>query len=229
MIDNASYKILKYSKIYSRLTSQTGRFYSFIYLSRYFFLICLLFLIQFGCSIFLPAQTVLAAGSSADIQITGASNPPGFLPALLTVHVNEPVTFINYDPSSVTHTIIASDGSFTSSPIAPGKEWTVVFTKEGAHEYRDSVATQSMVGDILVIPASVSLLPTASDSAQATAVAAIKSGKNPPPVSSLPSATSRSSNNTFIISIIGIATIVFILLCIGVFLFYRSRSSSSTP
>jgi len=98
------------------------------------FIALLLFCIS-GFFISIPEHTVFAADTSALIEITGSANPPGFLPALLTVHVGESVTFLNVDPSSVSHTLTTTDNSFTSPSIAAGKEWTVVFKEVGSHEY----------------------------------------------------------------------------------------------
>jgi len=121
-----------------------------------------------------------AAGETVTIHITGSTQPPGFLPALLTIHVYDTVIFINQTSPTGSFSIVADDGAFSSPAIAPGKQWIVTFNTPGEHEYHISTHSSRMVGVIIVVPNAVSLLPTPAPGIEATVVALVKAGKTPP-------------------------------------------------
>ena len=135
-------------------------------------------------------RTVQAAGETVIIQITGSAQPPGFLPALLTIHVYDTVIFVNQTaPPTSSFAIVADDGTFSSPAIAPGKQWIVSFKTPGEHEYHTSTHSSRMVGVIIVVPNSVSLLPTPAPGLEATVVALVKAGKTPPDTLIVPTPT----------------------------------------
>ena len=55
-----------------------------------------------------------------------------FTPNSLTVKVGTKVTWTNHD--SVTHTVTANQGAFTS-PVLPGSSFSFTFTKAGTYAY----------------------------------------------------------------------------------------------
>lgn len=126
----------------------------------------------------LPAHNAHAQGEIATIQIVGPT--PGFSPALLTVHVFDYVVFINQTAPAANVTIAADDGTFSSPAIAPGKQWATTFNSPGAYEYHDTTNPPHMVGEIVVVASSVTLLTTPAPQVEATAIALIQSGKTPP-------------------------------------------------
>jgi plastocyanin len=140
----------------------------------------------------ITSRGVRAEGESATVQISGPLQPPGFSPALLTIHVNDYVVFINQSSPAATYAIAADDGSFTSPPIAPGKQWTVALNNPGEYEYHATSSPKRMLGEILVAANSISLLPTAAPEISATAIAMIEAGKTPPDNLAVPTPTPTS-------------------------------------
>lgn len=140
----------------------------------------------------IPAR---AASSSITVQITGASQPPGFLPSLVTIHSGDVVNFVNDATPPASYTIVANDGSFSSPAIASKQQWNNTFPKVGTYEYHASGSSQYMVGEVVVVPVSVKLLSTPAPSAQATAIAAIRANKQPPPLPTTVPSTLTGSNN----------------------------------
>lgn len=130
------------------------------------------------------AHAQQAQGESIMVQITGAAQPPGFLPALLTVHLYDTVVFVNQSAPAATYAISAQDGSFASPAIAHGEQWAVTVNATGPHPYSVS-SVSTMVGEIFVVANTVSLLPTPLPQAQATVDAALTAGKSPPDVTGL--------------------------------------------
>ncbi len=120
---------------------------------------------------FLRPAVARADTTSITIEITGLDNPPGFLPALLTVHVNDTVVFLNDASPAATYSVAATDQSFASPPIAPGQQWSTTFTTPGVHDYTDPASSSQMYGELVVVPASVQLLSTPQPGAVATALA----------------------------------------------------------
>ena len=61
-----------------------------------------------------------------------------FMPATITVHPGDTVTWTNQD--SIPHTATATDGkTFDSGAIDPGASWRFVFTKAGEYTYRCAI------------------------------------------------------------------------------------------
>lgn len=143
-------------------------------------LLLALSLVIFGLIFAFPVQARNDQGASEAIQITGVQQPPGFFPALLTVHVNDYITFVNLSSPPETASIAASGGSFSSPPISPGKLWTLTLGNPGEYEYHDTAVPPRMTGVIIVVPEAISLLPTPQPAIAATALALIESGKTPP-------------------------------------------------
>ena len=153
-------------------------------------LVCMLCL---PCSIALTqfslpyAHAQQKQGESITVQITGATQPPGFLPALLTVHLYDTVVFVNQSAPAATYAIVAQDGSFASPAIVHGEQWAVTVNTTGPHPYGVS-SMSTMVGEIFVVANTVPLLPTPLPQAQATVNAALTTGKSPPDVTGLSTA-----------------------------------------
>ena len=112
-----------------------------------------------------------APTAALTVRITGVDRSPGFVPDLLTVHAGDTVIFTNVATPGATYMVVASDQSFASPAIAPGQQWSHVFTQIGQIEYTDPAHASLMVGLITVVPASTPLLPTPRPEARATAIA----------------------------------------------------------
>ncbi len=116
------------------------------------------------------AAAPFIASDIATITITGDQAPPGFAPAILTVHVNDTVVFANPTTSTRSYQISANDGAFASTSLGPGETWSWQPNQTGAFEYHENTNVQTMVGEIFVVPANVTLLPTPAPMAVATAI-----------------------------------------------------------
>lgn len=119
-----------------------------------------IFLTALFASVLLPQHLARAAGGMVTIHITGISRPPGFLPDIAAVHVNDVIVFTNDARPAQTYTLAADDGSFFSPPIATGTQWHLTLTKPGTYEYHAVGIALQMVGTILVAPASITFLST---------------------------------------------------------------------
>lgn len=183
------------------------------------------------CICLIPLTLAKAQGNNATVQILGPLQPPGFSPALLTVHVNDYVTFVNQSSPPATFTIASDNGQFSSPALAPGKIWTITLSNPGAYEFHDAATPPHMVGEIIVVPDTISLLPTPEPGVAATALALIESGKTPPDTIALvtPSPTpgtiqrlpsSRSSTPINILVVVGVG-LLFLALLIGAILLLR--------
>ena len=191
----------------------------------------LIFFLSFISIFFLRPQHAAAIGETIVVQITGPTQPPGFSPALLTIHMYDTVIFVNR--TTVAYAVSSEDGSFSSSAIPAGQQWRVTFSSLGSYEYHTTVAPQRMVGEILVVSDSVSLLPTPMPQIEATVVALIKAGKHPPDVVTLPTTTApvvkyratTSLLNTFlsplILGISGGSLLVLALIFFSIVLYRR--------
>ena len=71
----------------------------------------------------------IAATTTQTVVIDGTA----FSPLTLTVRRGDRVRWVNKDPFP--HTATASDRSFDSHDIAPGKSWTYVARKQGSFDY----------------------------------------------------------------------------------------------
>jgi len=181
----------------------------------------LCFALLFGVvwGLFITTSRVSATGSTITIHITGTAQPPGFRPSLVTVHIADSIVFLNDAQPTATYTIAASDQSFVSPPIPTGHEWSVMFSKPGTHEYHALSISQSMVGLIIVAPASVKLLPTPAPGVVATEIAQIQSERRQP--SGPPSSGSGLSTATVIIMVA--LALVLIGVAVSSLLFLRRR------
>ena len=183
---------------------------------------------------FLFPQRVAAIGETTVVQINGPAQPPGFSPALLTIHIYDTVIFVNR--TNTPYAITSMDGSFSSPEIPAGQQWHVTFGSIGGHEYHTTEVPQRMVGEILVVSDAVSLLPTPIPQVEATVVTLIKAGKHPPDTIVLPVTTTSvikhkapptSILNMFLspllLSIGGGVLLAFVLIFLGILL-YRRRA-----
>ncbi len=164
-----------------------------------------------------------ARGDTITVQINGLSQAPGFFPDFLTLHVNDTVVFVNQALPISNYTVSADDGSFSSPTIAPGGKWSFTFVSKGSHVYRDTTYPQRMIGELLVVDSGVRLLPTPNPFAEATVIAAIKSGQNPPDTLNLPvhvATPTASSPVPFILLIVVISGALIVLGAVG-FAYYQ--------
>ena len=138
------------------------------------FFICAAFL---ALPVFVP-QKGMARGNVFIVTMPGITQPPGFVPDLLSVHIYDTVVFVNSATAPIA--IVAVDYSFSSSAIAPGQQWKVTFNSAGTFEYHENSSTPRIFGEIVVVPDTVALLPSPAPAAQQTAIAFIKAGKTPP-------------------------------------------------
>lgn len=148
------------------------------------------------------------------IEMTGIDNPPGFLPALLTVHVNDTVVFSNKALPLATYSVAAKDESFASPPIAPGAQWSTTFTTPGVHEYTDPAFASQLFGELVVVPASVELLPTAQPGAAQTVVAQDQAALTGAPAPSHTSASDQGIPAWLLLVVLGVALVVVALLVV---------------
>ena len=98
-----------------------------------------------GCGSGTSGTTTTAAGGAGGGQVVMKSF--AFDPASVTVKVGESVTWTNND--SATHTVVADNGEFTSSDIAPGAAFTQKFDTAGTYPYHCSIHP-SMKGTVVV-------------------------------------------------------------------------------
>jgi len=80
----------------------------------------------------------LLTGIDADppgTEVVVVVNRHRFEPASVEVRLGTRVIFHNSDVGDVSWTVVASDGSFESRPLAPGGEWSHRFVERGEHEY----------------------------------------------------------------------------------------------
>jgi plastocyanin len=118
-------------------------------------------------SALLTAHTATAPTSAAAhierLGLNGASDPAAsptaaaqnqitiqdfsFAPGALTVSAGTTITWVNGD--SVTHTVTAADGSFDSSNLMPGQQFSFTFTTPGTYHYHCSIHP-FMTGQVVV-------------------------------------------------------------------------------
>lgn len=147
---------------------------------RLLYLSLAVFILSISC-VFLTVSSphkALALGNVFIVTILGDSQPPGFTPDLLTVHVYDTVVFVNSTSAPIA--IATTDNSFSSPAIVPGKLWKVTFNSMGAFEYHENSSAPRAFGEIVVVPDTVALLPSPAPAAQETAIAYIQAGKAPP-------------------------------------------------
>lgn len=103
-------------------------------------------------------RTVLL-GAAALVALLAAAPPPrsgpvvhirddAFVPALLTVHAGEKVTFVNDDDDA--HTATADDGGWDSEGLNQHESWARAFSKAGKIAYHCTVHPM-MHGTLVVV------------------------------------------------------------------------------
>lgn len=91
-----------------------------------------------GLALVVFMATVLGGASALAATQTVTIDNYTFLPATITVHPGDTVTWTNQD--SIPHTATALDGkSFDSGAIDPGSNWSFAFTKAGVYNYHCSI------------------------------------------------------------------------------------------
>ena len=91
----------------------------------------------------LAATAMLLAGLAAAplaqaATVTVTINNYTFIPAKVTVHPGDTVTWTNQD--SIPHTATSLDGkTFDSGAIDPDASWSYTFAKPGSYAYRCSI------------------------------------------------------------------------------------------
>ncbi len=181
------------------------------------FVIVLSILLLFGL---VMTRGVLAEGETLTVQIVGVVQPPGFVPAFLTIHVYDTVVFVNHALPTASYTVTSLDGSISSPTIHPGAQWMVTFSHAGAYEYHDPTQPKLMSGEILVVANTVALLPTPNPLAEATVIAAIQAGKTPPDVQMLPTPTPHPGpkTNASVIAPLVLPAILIVVNILGLLL-----------
>ena len=74
-----------------------------------------------------------AAGATTSIQIKRT----GFVPASVTINLNDSVTWKNTD--TIDHQVVANGGQFASPILGPGKSYTFTFRNSGTFRYHDGL------------------------------------------------------------------------------------------
>lgn len=74
-----------------------------------------------------------AAGATTSIQIKRT----GFVPATVTINLNDSVTWKNTD--TIDHQVVANGGQFASPILGPGKSYTFTFRNSGTFRYHDGL------------------------------------------------------------------------------------------
>jgi plastocyanin len=106
----------------------------------------------FGAAALL-ALTAAAPSSAASPGANGAVvhvRDDAFVPASVTVHAGDKVTFVNDDDDA--HTATADDASWDSEGLNQGQKWTHAFMKTGKFAYHCTVHPM-MHGTIVVAAA----------------------------------------------------------------------------
>ena len=102
-------------------------------------------LVSAGLGALAMSGTASAQGAKPEVTIKDLA----FGPAALTVRAGTVVQFENADPEA--HSVVASDGSFNSHEIAPGKSVAITFSKPGTIRYFCGVHP-FMEGQVVVKP-----------------------------------------------------------------------------
>jgi plastocyanin len=99
--------------------------------------------IWIACTALALVLAAPASSATATVQIKRS----GFTPATVTINQDDSVTWTNTD--TISHQVVANNGSFASPIIAKGKSWTHKFTRAGTFRYRDSLHP-SLRGTVVV-------------------------------------------------------------------------------
>lgn len=98
-----------------------------------------------GSATTVSGGTATTAGSDTTNAVSIASF--AFSPPSLTVKVGATVTWTNND--TVTHTVVADDGSFKSGDLGQGASYQFTFKTAGTYTYKCSIHP-SMTGTVVV-------------------------------------------------------------------------------
>jgi plastocyanin len=79
------------------------------------------------------AATAVAGAATVTIAVV----KDGFRPAARTVQAGDTVTWTNRD--TVSHQVVADNGTFASPIMPPGTRWSFVFRNAGTFRYRDAL------------------------------------------------------------------------------------------
>ena len=91
-----------------------------------------------------------AAPAAYVIHINGdSSGQPAFAPTNVAVYQGTTVEWINSD--SKAHSVVSTDGSFSSPSIPPGGSWSWVANTTGRHDYADGTRPYA-TGTVEVAP-----------------------------------------------------------------------------
>jgi plastocyanin len=101
------------------------------------------------CFSFVPGIRLIAPPAVAAGTISVSIKNFAFSPASVSAKPGDTVTWTNND--SVAHTVTATDGSFDTGAIDPGKSASITFSAAGTFAYRCSIHP-SMTGSVKVIP-----------------------------------------------------------------------------
>jgi amicyanin len=99
-----------------------------------------------------PAATVGAPAETPSAPVAGTAvsiNNFAFVPATLTVHRGDSVTWTNHDEEP--HTIAAGDGSFHSPGMDTNATYSYTFTTPGNYDYTCGIHP-FMHGTVVVTP-----------------------------------------------------------------------------
>lgn len=91
-----------------------------------------------------------ASAATSTVKITAS----GFLPATVTIHKNDSVTWTNSDTK--THQIASDTGNFQSPVLQPGQTYTYRFTNSGTYGYH-GVQNPALKGTVIVQGTSITI------------------------------------------------------------------------
>lgn len=93
-----------------------------------------------------PATSApVVSGSEVKVDISGFA----FNPGTITIKVGQTVTWTNND--SVSHNVLADDGSFSSNTLGTGDSFSFTFNTAGTFTYKCGFHA-NMVGTVIVQP-----------------------------------------------------------------------------
>lgn len=93
-----------------------------------------------------PATSApVVSGSEVKVDISGFA----FNPSTITIKVGQTVTWTNND--SVSHNVLADDGSFSSNTLETGDSFSYTFNSAGTFTYKCGFHA-NMVGTVIVQP-----------------------------------------------------------------------------
>jgi len=88
------------------------------------------------------SSVLVAGGDTFDVSVTDS----GFVPEIITVPVRSAVTWVS--SGTMSHTVTALNGEFSSGVIPPGGVYSYFFAAPGEYPYRDLLS--SATGKVVV-------------------------------------------------------------------------------